>query len=587
VTIFPMQTLAFYAQLPDQEPFNHRLNLRQRRLTSVKMGADPATTYVWGPRNQLASVSSGSAFEYDSAGHRTARTNATERIQYVWDGDNLMSETNRIGNPMAQYTRAGNMLLGEVRNGAAQHFDLDGFNSVILTTLENGTVPGRLSYRAFGAIRASTGIMANPFRFNGYVSDGSDELSSPSRYYSIGTGRFTSMDPATPLQMDPMTWNAYVGLNSNPMVFTDPTGRYGEGGHYYATLYVALKLGIPAKQAQRIAFFSQLPDEADATDAIAARALTSRAELSSYTFNFLATREKHTKYMEYVDNTLHVLTGKPGGQETQRALAAIRDAGSDADLVGLLIHPLGDSIAHRDASEPHFSRSTDKTFSRFGFGHGPEGHVPDVIQRYSGNFGEHADNLIEALSAFGGLRHNRVDSRLDEIHDTFNEVANSGNLEMSDEELDREAISIFRGKIESELEKRYTTPEDKKLIASIMAYHPEKVGSSMTQLVLNYRKPVTLQDALRTFELWTGNGDTQLLNYTKDIIKRGGQLMQRHQENGLPFPEEVIEELENQSGFIRPGEPIYDAYIRSKIEEAEAEIAKESASAPGAIKEEK
>jgi hypothetical protein len=76
------------------------------------------------------------------------------------------------------------------------------------------------------------------------------------------------------------------------------------------------------------------------------------------------------------------------------------------------------------------------------------------------------------------------------------------------------------------------------------------------------------------------------VGYAKSIIKRGGQLMQRHQENPLPFPEEVIEEFENQPGYIRPGVPTYDAYIRSKIEDAEAEIAKESASAPGAVKEE-
>lgn len=32
-----------------------------------------------------------------------------------------------------------------------------------------------------------------------------DELSSPSRYYSVSTGRFTSMDPASPTQMNPLS----------------------------------------------------------------------------------------------------------------------------------------------------------------------------------------------------------------------------------------------------------------------------------------------------------------------------------------------------------------------------------------------
>jgi len=115
--------------------------------------------------------------------------------------------------------------LGEVRNGVAQHFAQDAFNSVIVTTLADGTVPGRLSYRAFGQVRSLTGNVQSPFRFNGYISDGGDELSSPSRYYSVANGRFTSMDPAAPTQMNPLSWNAYVGLGANPMFNIDPDGR--------------------------------------------------------------------------------------------------------------------------------------------------------------------------------------------------------------------------------------------------------------------------------------------------------------------------------------------------------------------------
>lgn len=62
--------------------------------------------------------------------------------------------------------------------------------------------------------------------------------------------------------------------------------------------------------------------------------------------------------------------------------------------------------------------------------------------------------------------------------------------------------------------------------------------------------------------------------------------MQRQQENALPFPNEVIEEIEDQSGFIGPNYPGYEANIRLKIEDVKAEIAKENASAPGAVKKE-
>ena len=147
------------------------------------------------------------------------------RTEYVWSGDELVAETNVLGNTISQITRAGPLVFGEVRNGVAHYYDVDAYNSIIVGTLTDGTVSGRLSYRAFGQVRTATGSIQTPFRFNGYISDGGDELSSPSRYYSLSTGRFTSMDPAAPLPMDPISWNAYVGLGANPMTYIDPDGR--------------------------------------------------------------------------------------------------------------------------------------------------------------------------------------------------------------------------------------------------------------------------------------------------------------------------------------------------------------------------
>ena len=139
------------------------------------------------PKNRTASVAVETA---------QANSNTRKRILALLElpatqfprrsGDQLMAETNTIGNSLSQVTRVGSLLLGEVRGGVAQHLHQDAFNSVIVTTLADGTIPGRLSYRAFGQVRSLTGNVATPFRFNGYVSDGGDELSSPSRFYSMG-----------------------------------------------------------------------------------------------------------------------------------------------------------------------------------------------------------------------------------------------------------------------------------------------------------------------------------------------------------------------------------------------------------------
>jgi len=55
-----------------------------------------------------------------------------------------------------------------------------------------------------------------------------------------------------------------------PTVYVDKTGKYAEAGHYYTTYYVALR--YQPEEAQKLAFYSQLPDEADRLDAIGVEA---------------------------------------------------------------------------------------------------------------------------------------------------------------------------------------------------------------------------------------------------------------------------------------------------------------------------
>jgi RHS repeat-associated protein len=266
-------------------------------------------------------------------------------------------------------------------------------------------VPGRLSYRAYGAVRAATGFMANPFRFNGYVSDGSDELSSPSRYYSLGTGRFTSMDPATPLHMDPMTWNAYVGLNSNPMVITDPTGRYGEGGHYYTTYIVARETGYNHEDALKLALYSQLPDEIGKFDAIhqpIEGSLRVIAEVGrhlpqGHSVVQLPEQPPHPPRFYDTNRTqgeFHAITG--GLSEPETALSAMSVINApDLETAGLAIHRLGDTFAHRVMGNQKYLYAP-------GTGHLGDWHDPDMISTRPKLYGDYVTKLTETLAARQG-----------------------------------------------------------------------------------------------------------------------------------------------------------------------------------------
>lgn len=52
------------------------------------------------------------------------------------------------------------------------------------------------------------------------------------RYYSPGTGRFLSVDPAGYDPKRPQSWNRYSYVMNNPINMTDPTGRCGEAANF-------------------------------------------------------------------------------------------------------------------------------------------------------------------------------------------------------------------------------------------------------------------------------------------------------------------------------------------------------------------
>jgi RHS repeat-associated protein len=428
----------------------------------------------------------------------------------------MMGETNTIGNSLSQVTRVGSLLLGEVRGGVAQHFDQDAFNSVIVTSLADGTIPGRLSYRAFGAVRTQTGLINSPFRFNGYIDDGNGELSSPARYYASALGRFTGMDPAAMDPMNPMTLNPYLGLNGNPMAMIDPDGRWAQSGHYYNTFYVAARLGYPEALAQKLAFYAQLPDQVDKLDAMG---MTSRSILASMsmmsgdqgTRNNAQHRraQEIIQWQQTVHTVLHVLTGRPGVLETQTIQASIDQAGDDWATVGLLVHPLGDSFAHRKPNGMMYSPL---------IGHGMDGTAPDRIQRNQKRFSEYTDVLIDTLSKTakaqgvqltGGVSADQIRKELRAVMDIDIEVPLVAG-DQSTWESNRKTwrptqwlepypnYLMSRERTDDELE-ALSVAKFKELLAKQGLnndYKPETLTASLAELLVPMKEQYTLDDAV-------------------------------------------------------------------------------------------
>jgi RHS repeat-associated protein len=108
-----------------------------------------------------------------------------------------------------------------------------------LITDKNGSVTGRRDFMPFGEeLNAGTpnrtesakyALASDGLRkkFTGYEKDTETGLDfAEARYYNNQHGRFTAVDPllASGKSANPQTFNRYVYVLNNPLIFTDPSG---------------------------------------------------------------------------------------------------------------------------------------------------------------------------------------------------------------------------------------------------------------------------------------------------------------------------------------------------------------------------
>ncbi|PEI96822.1 Wall associated protein [Bacillus toyonensis] len=101
---------------------------------------------------------------------------------------------------------------------------------VVAMTDTNGQVVANYEYDAWGNVLKSdtTGIAAeNPFGYAGYMYD--KEIGMYyliARYYNPEHGVFLSVDPDPGDEDDPVTQNGYTYADNNPVMMTDPDGKW-------------------------------------------------------------------------------------------------------------------------------------------------------------------------------------------------------------------------------------------------------------------------------------------------------------------------------------------------------------------------
>ena len=107
---------------------------------------------------------------------------------------------------------------------SASYYLFDGSLSVRALTDEAGAVTDTLVFDAFGNETEKTGTTDNAYGFQGEEKDATGLYYLRARYMDPASGTFTSMDTYAGSLSDPMSLHKYLFANSNPVMYSDPSG---------------------------------------------------------------------------------------------------------------------------------------------------------------------------------------------------------------------------------------------------------------------------------------------------------------------------------------------------------------------------
>lgn len=249
-----------------------------------------------------------------------------------------------------------------------------------------------------------------------------------------------------------LTGRKCPGLSADPAA----TPRaWGPAGHFYTVYWVARLAGVPDNVAERLAFYTQMPDQVSNFDAkTAGVAWASSAFLPAGPIRgkVVGGEDRFDHAIYRVQSGLHCLNGRPSEAESNRRASILRKLPGDQFLnfsFGLGLHALGDSYAHRRG---------DGTMFMAPIGHGFAGQT--MYERIV-KAGTEIDNINEHTSLYS----NYCAQMLDVIADRFNPSLSADDRFHSRPELGKKIADAT------------SQPEEDGQIATMMKFYPDRRSS--------------------------------------------------------------------------------------------------------------
>ena len=156
---------------------------------------------------------------YDAEGLRNAVTENGSTTNFVYRNGMLSSELDADRNPVRGYVY-GNEYISQNNGSSFSYYLDDEQGSIRYLTGSDGSIRNHYRYSAFGESITAEETVPNRLKYNAQMAD---ELTGlyylRARYYNASLGRFTQEDV---IYNDGL--NLYAYCNSNPVMYSDPSG---------------------------------------------------------------------------------------------------------------------------------------------------------------------------------------------------------------------------------------------------------------------------------------------------------------------------------------------------------------------------
>jgi RHS repeat-associated protein len=222
---------------------------KENQITKRQWDAESRLTAIHAPDGKTETSL------YNSDGLRIAKMSEDKKYFYVWDGQNVLAETDDSGNSTALWTHANKQwgtMISERRGEKSYTFGFDPLSNTRVLTNANGAIVETFNYDAFGVNKATAeSIIPTPFQYGGEQGcwrDGANMYYVRARHLNVASGRWISRDP---LGFAGRDLNLYRFVNNAPVLLLDPSGAFHCTNYKTCTL-LATGVDIKDKKVQTL-----------------------------------------------------------------------------------------------------------------------------------------------------------------------------------------------------------------------------------------------------------------------------------------------------------------------------------------------